>query len=77
MGNSWRITRKEDPVPRMVPTSTLGIFHFAYHTRREVFYDVTGSITPETSYTICNGNEVEFGPIRHGSLFKVECCIPI
>lgn len=57
VANSWRITKKSDPVPQMVPYYFAGIY-YAYHTKREVFYNTDSHLTSSTSYKICTGNEV-------------------
>jgi len=56
VANSWRVTIKKDPYPQVVPHKLLTVF-FAFHSKREVFYDTTDQTTPTSSYRICLGNE--------------------
>ena len=56
VANSWRVTKKKDPVVQMVPHYLLSIF-YGYHTKKEIFYNTNSDLTTSTSYKICTGNE--------------------
>jgi len=72
IGNSWRITSKRDPIVQSVPSTLFGV-SFTYHTRREVFYDITDDLTTTSEYKICSGNE-DASCIRDESVCLTSAC---
>ncbi|KAF6034456.1 hypothetical protein EB796_007232 [Bugula neritina] len=61
VGNSWRVTRREDFTPLTVSKDNYPFFH---HTRREIYYHYSGVMRPSSDYEICKSNGEESGCIE-------------
>ena len=71
VANSWRVTKKKDPVVQMVPHYLQSIF-YGYHTKKEVFYNTNSDLTTSTSYKICTGNEASLSISISKKQFKTK-----
>ncbi|KAF6035404.1 hypothetical protein EB796_006278 [Bugula neritina] len=76
LGNSWRVTRKNDPIPLIVIKSTIPISlpNSCFHTRREVYYSGSGIMTSATAHKICMSNEAENGCLEKDGFCVLPDC---